>query len=228
MDSLRRTLVLGLPAAAVAGLHGCGGAEDDPSTGSANPQSVDSAKAQAESAPGGSGISIRDRSGSNFPFLGRTFDIQSQPSLVQAVINPHSAFSDGPVLALQLSTTRTADNQTLVGNISLSVKLGPAIPTAGSVYNLGSGGALTSDALITCRQISPDSSVKSYAFRIVSGTLVVSQFNLAAGQIVISLRDVVANAAVGFSNLAQGSIAVLSNSPTTIRTLIEDSGTQLA
>lgn len=227
MDSLRRTLVLGLPIVAVTGLQGCGGAEND-AQDKATAQSADH-PAQAESTvASGGNFSIRNRNSSNFPFLNGTFDLSPLPNRVQAVINPGSPGGLGPVLALQLSTTRPAGTDMLVAEMSLAVKLANPVPTGSSNYDLGSGGALVSDALLTCRQISADGSVKSYAYRIVVGTLAVSQIDLASGTAVVSLRDVIANAAVGFGNLAQGSITVLTNAPVTLRAVLENSGSQLS
>ncbi len=236
MDSLRRTLVLGLPVAAVSGLHGCGGAEGDGTSNKATAQSADRAAAQTEAAGGGGSssgggggnFSIRNRNNGNFPSLNGSFDLASQPGLIQAVINAGSPGGMGPVLALQLSSLRTAGTDTLIAEVSLSVKLGNAVPTGASAYSLGSGGSLASDGLITCRQIGTDGSVKSYAYRIVAGTLGVSKFDLAGGSVTVSLQDVVANTAVGFSNVAQGSVAILTNAPATIRAALESSGTQLS
>lgn len=230
MDFLRRTLVLGLPVIAVGGLHGCGGAEDNGIQDKATAQSADRPTAQAESSSNGGNFSIRNRNGGNFPLIDGSFDMSPQPRLVQAVINTGSPAGAGiPVLALQLSTARLSGTDMLVAELSLSVKLGSVIPTAATTYNLGSGGsAQASDALITCRQISPDGSVKSYAYRIVAGTILVSDIDLVSGSATVSLRDVIANVAVGFSNLAQGSIAIQTNAPAIVRAALENGGTQLS
>lgn len=227
MDSLRRTLVLGLPVAAMACLHGCGGAEGDSTQDKATAQSADRSMAQSDSSANGGNFSIRNRSGGNFPLLGGSFDLSPQPSLIQAVVNADSPNGLGPILALQLSTTRTSGIGTLIADITLSVKLGNGVPSGDSTYNLTSGGALASDALITCRQIGSDGSVKSYAYRIVAGVLAVSQIDLTGGTATVSLRDVIANVAVGFNNLAQGSITVQTNAPAALKAVLESSGSQL-
>lgn len=229
MDSLRRTLVLSLPAVALGGLHGCGGAESNSAQDMATAQSTGETSAQKESIiNSGSNFSIRNRSGSNFPLRNGSFELGPQPQLIQAVINTGSPGGMGPVLALQLSAMRAAGTNNLVAEVSLSVKLGDIVPTETSIYSLGSGGSLASDGLITCRQISTDGTVASYAYRIVAGNLVVSKVDLAGGSVILSLQDIIANAAVGFNNSAQGSIALQTNAPATVRTVLENSGTQLS
>ncbi|MDE2593448.1 MAG: hypothetical protein KGL57_04355 [Burkholderiales bacterium] len=229
MDFLRRTLVLGLPVAAISGLHGCGGANGNGASDRATAQSANQSTAQADAtATGGGNFSIRNRNNGNFPLLNGSFDLVAQPSLIQALINAGASGGIGPVLALQLSTARASGADTLIAELSLSVKLDNAAPTGAASYRLGSGGAMASDALITCRQIGTDGSVKAYAYRIVAGTLVVSQFDLANGAVTFSLQDLVANAAVGFNNLAQGSIAIQTNAAATVRTALENSGSQLS
>lgn len=228
MDFLRRHLVLSLPAIAVGGLHGCGGAEND-TTDKATPQAVGRSTAQAETTTNTApGFSVKNRNGSNFPLLSGSFDILPQPKLIQAVLNAGSPGGMGPVLALQLSTSRTSGTDTLVAELSLSVKLGNTIPSGSGVYDLASGGALAGEALVTCRQIGADRSVKTYAYRIVAGSLVVSKIDQSAGTVTLSLRDVIANTAVGFNNTAQGSIFVISNNPTSLLLASESTSAQLS
>lgn len=224
MDSIRRQLILSVPAAAVVSLTGCGGA-DSADGARASAQAVNSGNAQAQNtSPNGEGITIRHRSSSNFPLIDGVFELQPTPGVIQGVINQGAPGSKGPVLAIQLSSSRQLNDETLIVSLNLSVKLNTN-PGAASTYVLGPGGAQAGDCLLTCRRLMPDGSVTTHAHRINDGALTIVRPN--DNTIQLSLRDLIAIPAPGFNNVAQGSVILSSNTYVTLLGRQEDTGSAL-
>ncbi len=224
MDSIRRQLILSVPAAAVAGLTGCGGA-DSADGARASAQAVGSGNAQAQNAtPSGDGITIRHRSNSNFPLIDGVFELQPTPGLIQGVVNMGTPGGRGPVLAIQISSSRQLNDETLIVSLNLSIKLNTT-PGAASTYVLGPGGAQAGDCLLTCRRLMPDGSVATHAHRINDGALTILRPN--DNTIQLSVRDLIAIPAPGFNNMAQGSVTLSSNNYVTLMGRQEDTGSAL-
>lgn len=229
MNPQRRTLMLGAPAAALF-LHGCGGAEGN-NSGNANStaQSVNRDTAQGEStSDAGAGFTIRNLNGGNFPVIGGMFDIPSHMSLIQAVRNPGSPAGFGPVLSLQVSSSRLVGTETWIGALSLTVRLNDTLGESARAFDLQPGGALAGEGWVTCRRIAADGSLKTHGFRIVSGTLVVAAATTDMGLSTVSLQNVVAQAAVGFNNLAQGTLSISTATPVSLLTALENTGVSLS
>ena len=223
MDSIRRQLMLSVPAVTLVGLTGCGGA-DGSADSRATAQAVGNGSAQAQTTASGDGITIRHRGSSNFPLIGGSFDLLPSLDQIQSVINQGALGGKGPVLALQLSTTRQLNGDTLIVALNLSVKL-KALTDSPSTYVLGPGGTQAGDSLLTCRRLGVDGSLTTFAHRITDGVLTVAR--LPDDHIRLTLRDVVAIPAPGFNNQAQGSLSLMTGSAITLRTITESSGDAL-
>lgn len=228
MNHQRRILMLGAPAAALF-LQGCGGAEGSSGGSSdATAQALDRGTAQAESTgETGAGFTVRNQNGGNFPVLGGLFDILSHPGMVQAVLNSGSPAGLGPILSLQVSSSREVGTESWVGALSLTLRLTDAMHDSTRAFDLRPGGALAGEGWVTCRRIAADGSLKTHGFRIVSGTLVVAPASADMGLSTVSLQNVVAQAAVGFNNLAQGTLSISTSTPVSLLTAIENTGMSL-
>ncbi|HET8871932.1 MAG TPA: hypothetical protein VFM48_15925 [Aquabacterium sp.] len=226
MDHQRRILLLGAPAAVLL-LHGCGGAEGD-SGSQATAQAVDRTSAQPESASQTStAFTVRNRSGGNFPTIGSEFQIPGNLTWVQAVVNSGSPAGIGPLLSIQVSSTRQVGSETWIAELSASIRIANAQSGTESAFDLRPGGALAGEGWLTCRQIGADGTVKTYGYRIIGGTLL-ANMDPDQGWTSVRLQDVVAQAAVGFNNLAQGTVAVIADSAIKLRTAAENTGSSLS
>ena len=103
------------------------------------------------------------------------------------------------MLALQLSTTRQLNGDTLIVALNLSVKL-KALTVRHPTYVLGPGGTQAGDTACSPADAGVDGSLTTFAHRITDGVLTVA---LPDDHIRLTLRDVVAIPAPWFNNQAQ-------------------------